>query len=75
MGKLFLRFLHLEYTTSAIFRSTFTVQHLAGNATNIIIVIPCQFSASWNVGQSKKCNPWKSKIVGIDENVLDENIR
>lgn len=68
----FLFFSYLQQSSSTVFSTAFAVHNFTGYTANIIVVIPRQFTASSNVRQCEKGDPWKSQIVCIDEHILYE---
>lgn len=65
----------LQKSTSAVGLKAITVQGFPRDAAYVVVVVPCQLGSCFYVFFRKKRNPRKSWIVGIDEQVLNENVR
>lgn len=66
--------LRSKQPSAAILGTTVTIKNLIGNTTHLIAVVPRKFCTSTDVSLSKKSDPWKAKILRVDEDVLNEDI-
>lgn len=64
----------LQKPSSAGLGATLAVNLLSLHLVDNISIIPTELLSSRNMALSKKCDPWETEIVGVDEAVLDENI-
>lgn len=69
------KLIKLQNSSNAILAFAMAIKNLLLYTSNFILIIPCQFLASFNVSRCKESNPWKAEIVCIDKDILNVEIR